>query len=73
MLIKYKTPEMSIDGSFLEAVYHDDPASIIQIIRHVDSVKIKDKWYRLNDTEFMPATEDGEVDVLNIYLDYMDI
>lgn len=73
VLVKYKTPEMSNDGDFLEATYHDNPVSIVQTIRYVDNIKIRDEWYRLSDMEFVPATDEDEVDVLNIYLDYIEI
>lgn len=72
MLIKYKTPE-HIDCEYLAAVYNDKPSEIIKVLKETDSIKIHNEWYTYCDNEFVPATNEGEVNVLNIYLDYVNM
>ena len=69
MLIKYRDMEVVDDHSFIKAVHHDNPVEVIKLLKQVDHMVLNDNWYRMGWTEYMPATEEGVIDVLNVYLE----
>lgn len=73
LLVKYKNVDDLDDFSFIEATtYNGSVCDILPVIKQVDSIKLKDEWYRYSSSEFVPTKGTGYCDVLYIYVTSYD-
>lgn len=72
MLIKYKDIEDISEYGHIEAMYSNNPVEAIQLAKLADSIKLGEDWYKFESTEFIPSTNNVNVDVLCIYVEPMD-
>lgn len=69
LLVKYKDVDDMDDYSYLSAnFYKDNVASLLQIIKQVDSINLNDEYYTYESSEFVPSKGNGYLDVLHIYV-----
>lgn len=73
ILVKYINQDTIGDNEYIDAVDHDNPVELIQMLKQVDSIKIEDEYYKYSFSDFHPATEYGFIDAVYIYLELLDI
>lgn len=50
----------------------DKPAEVVRIIKEANMINLRNQLFELSHIEFVPATKNGSIDCVDVYVDYYD-